>query len=569
LPQRERRPARPFPKVAAAGLRDDQPMETFDHIVIGAGSAGCAVAARLSEDPTRKVLLVEAGGSDRCLEARAPAGFPGLFHKDRDWDYYTEPEPGCDGRRLYHPRGKLVGGCSAMNAMLWVRGSNLDYDGWDIPGWGWDDVLPHYLKLEDHFLPGDAHGHGGPMRIRRIDTPDPSTTAFVDAAVAAGIPRTEDLSGPELSGVQVSATTTSGGRRWSTARGYLDPARRRKNLTVMTGALVHRIVIDRGRAVGIDLERKGQVQHVRATQEIVLSAGAFNTPHLLQLSGVGPAAHLRDIGVDVIVDAPAVGAHLTEHPMTFVNFELREPWLGLSDAEKPKHILNWLVRGKGKLASNVGEALAHVHTRDGLPAPDMQLVNGPVYFWEHGEGEHPKPAMMIAQSYWTPQSRGTVLARSSDPREKPAVQLNLLTAQEDVDAMVRGVRLARRIAEQGPLSDMLAAEITPGPVAQTDAELEAWVRATCQHTYHAACSARIGEPGDGVLDPELRVHGVEHLRVADASVLPTITRANTNAPAIMVGERCAAFIRGDDAIAARPRRAARTGAATGAPVGTS
>ena len=214
-------------------------MDTFDHIVIGAGSAGCAVAARLSEDPVREVLLIEAGGSDRRLEARAPAAFPGLFHKDRDWDYVTEPEPGCEGRRIYQPRGKLIGGCSAMNAMLWVRGSNLDYDGWGIPGWSWDEVLPYYLKIEDHFLTDGEHGSGGPMRIRRIDTPDPTTTAFVDAAVAEGIPRCEDLSGPVLEGVQVSATTTSGGRRWSTARGYLDPARKRANLTVMKIGRAH------------------------------------------------------------------------------------------------------------------------------------------------------------------------------------------------------------------------------------------------------------------------------------------------------------------------------------------
>ncbi len=315
-------------------------------------------------------------------------------------------------------------------------------------------------------------------------------------------------------------------------------------------------MITGGRAVAVEVERGGRVQTIASRSDIVLSAGAFNTPHLLQLSGVGPAAHLRDIGVPVLADSPAVGAHLTDHPMTFVNFELREPWLGLSDAERPTSILNWLLRGRGKLASNVGEALAHVHTEPGLPAPDMQLVQTPVFFWEHGEGEHPKPATMIAQSYWTPRSRGTVMARSRDPRELPAVQLGLLQERTDVDALVRGVRLARRIADEAPLRDMLAVEITPGDHVQTDAELERWVRETCQHTYHPSCSARMGEPGEGALDPELRVHGVENLRVADTSALPQIPRANTQAAATLMGERCAAFIRGEQrltrSVPARP-----------------
>ncbi len=520
-------------------------MGTYDHIVIGAGSAGCAVAARLSEDAGRRVLLLEAGGSDRRLEARAPAGFAALFHTARDWDYHCEPEPGCDERRLYQPRGKLIGGCSAMNAMLWIRGSDLDYDGWGIPGWSWKDVQPWFMRIEDHFLRDGEHGVGGPMRVRRIDTPDPSSLAFVESAVAAGIPRTEDLSGPTLAGVQVAPTTTSGGRRWSAARGYLDPARKRKNLTVMKNALVHRIVFREGRAVAVEVERGGKVETMSSRGDIVLCAGAFNTPHLLQLSGIGPAAHLRDIGVPLVADSPAVGAHLTDHPMTFVNFQLREPWIGLSDAEKPKYVLDWLLRGRGKLASNVGEALAHIHTQEGLPAPDMQLVQTPLFYWEHGAGEHAKPAMMIAQSYWTPQSRGSVMARSRDPHELPAVQLGLLQERADVEALVRGVRIARRIADQAPMRDMVDLEITPGDHVQTDAELERWVRETCQHTYHPACTARMGEPGEGVLDPQLRVHGVENLRVADTSALPQITRANTQAAATLVGERCAAFIRGE------------------------
>lgn len=519
-------------------------MESYDHIVIGAGSAGCAVAARLSEDPIRRVLLIEAGGSDRRLEARAPAAFPEQFHKAGDWDYFTEPEPGCEGRRIYEPRAKVLGGCSAMNAMLWIRGSNLDFDGWDLEGWSWDDVRPYYLRMEDHFLGDDEHGKGGPMRITRLRTPDPVAEAFVASTTATGVASPDDISGPDLDGVQLAPTTTSAGRRWSTARGYLDAARKRSNLTVITKALVHRVVIEDGRAIGVVVEQRGRTRTIRATRDIVLCAGAFNTPHLLQLSGVGDPEHLRGIGVTPLVENANVGRHLQEHPMTFCNWELREGWLGLSDAAKPKYVLNWLLRGRGKLASNVAEAIAHVRTRDGLDAPDMQLVHAPTYFWELGAGEHPRPALAIAQSYWTPDSRGTVLATSADARSKPAVQLNMLTERSDVEALMRGIRLTREIVRQAPLRDMISAEIHPGDDVQTEEQLEHWIRTTCEHTFHPACTARMGASADeAVVDEELRVFGVDNLRVADASVLPRITRANTNAPAILMGERCADFIR--------------------------
>lgn len=518
-------------------------METYDHIVIGAGSAGCAVAARLSEDPVRRVLLIEAGGSDRRLETRAPAAFSAQFHKQGDWDYHTEPEPGALGRSIYQPRGKVLGGTSAMNAMLWVRGSHLDYDGWNVPGWSWADVEPYFLRIESHFLDDADHGQDGPMRITRLRSPDPVARAFVASAVAAGITAASNVSGPHLDGVSLAPTTTSGGRRWSTARGYLDTARKRPNLTILDKALVHRVSFDGTRAIGVEVEHGGSVRQIRSTRDIVLSAGAFNTPQLLQLSGIGPAEHLRSVGITPLVDSPAVGAHLTEHPMTFCNFELREPWQGLAGADKPAEILKWLLRGRGKLASNVAEAIAHIRTRPEEPAPDMQLVHAPAYFWNNGEAEHPRPALAIAQSYWTPQSRGTVRVRSPDPHQHPAILMNMLTERSDVEALMRGIRIARDIAQQRPLRDMISVEIHPGEGVQTDEQLERWIRETCLHTYHPACTARIGDPGDGVLDPELRVHGVENLRVADASALPRIPRANTNAPAILIGERCAAFIR--------------------------
>lgn len=512
----------------------------YDYIVVGAGSAGAAVAARLSENPAVTVLLVEAGGSDRKIETRAPAAFSAQFHSEGDWDYYTEPEPAAAGRRIYLPRGKVVGGCSTMNAMLWVRGSNHDFDGWNIPGWTWDDVEPIYRRMENHFLRDGEHSRLGPMKINRIDSPDPVALAFVEAAAAAGIERTDDLSGPRLDGVALAPTTTADGRRWNTARGYLDTAVKRPNFELLTRVHVNRVLVERGRTVGVEVSDGRTTWTLGVRQEVVLSAGAYNTPQLLQLSGIGDAEYLSSLGIRSVVDNPEVGAGLREHPFTFVNYELNEPWVGLADAQKPAELAAWLLRGKGKLASNVAEALAHIRTRSGLDAPDMQLVHAPVYFWNNGEGTHPRPAMTIAQSYWQPRSAGHVRIKSRDPRDAPEILMNMLSDRNDVEALMRGIEITREIARTAPFDRMLGIEINPGPNVRTPEQLERWIRETCLHTYHPACTARMG----AVLDEELRVLGVEGLRVADTSAMPEITRGNTNAPAIMIGERCADFITG-------------------------
>jgi choline dehydrogenase len=501
----------------------------YDYVVVGAGSAGCAVAARLAE-ASHTVLLIEAGGSDRRIPVRAPLAYGAQMGGPTDWAFESEPEPGCDGRRIPQPRGKVIGGTSAMNAMVWVRGTRVDYDGWQVPGWGWDDVEPVFRRIE-----------AGPMRVTRVAEPDEVSRRFVAAARAVGVAANDDVSGPDLDGAAISPVTVWKGQRWSTARAYLDPARRLSTFSMVTGALVRRILVREGAAVSVEYERRGRSHKATARREIVLSAGAFGTPQLLQLSGIGPAEHLRSVGIDPLVDSPQVGRNLTDHPATFMNWELSPGFIGLADARDPKWLLRWLFRRSGKLTSNLMEAVAHIRSASDLVAPDFQLIHAPIYA-RLDESSYPRPALSILQSYWTPESRGSVMVRSPDAAEPPAIQLKTLTAPRDLDAFVRAIRRTREIVATEPLASATALEIQPGPDVNTDAELRAWIRATVATTGHPACSAAMGTEPDSVLDPQLRVRGVAGLRVADASALPRIPRANTNAPAIMVGERCADFV---------------------------
>jgi choline dehydrogenase-like flavoprotein len=522
--------------------------ERFDYVVVGAGSAGCAVAGRLSEDPDVSVLVLEAGGRDRSPNIKIPAAFSKQFKTRLDWDYSTGPEPHLDGRELYVPRGKSLGGSSSMNAMMFVRGRPLDYDGWreaGCTGWGYEDVLPYFKRMESYEpVSSDAHGAGGPVSVANQVEPRVLTRRFLEAAQATGIPANPDINSPEQDGVSLTPVSQRNGRRWSTADAYLRPAMKRPNVTVKTGAQALEILFDGGRASGLRWRGpRGRSHDSTANREVVLSAGAIGTPQLLMLSGIGPGEQLRSIGVEVRVDSPGVGENLQDHPFFLLCYEATEPE-GLADAEKPWALLQWLLRRRGPLTSNVGEAMAFIRTRPGLPAADVQLLFGPAYYHDHGFDTHDGEAFSLAAALIAPRSRGWLRLRSSDPGEKPELVGNHLAEPEDVAALIAGFRTLREISDAAPLADVRGATLVPSEEVESDEEIEAFLRQETQLLYHPVGTCRMGSDTDAVVDPELRVRGVEGLRVADASVMPTITGGNTNAPTIMIGEKAADLIRG-------------------------
>jgi choline dehydrogenase-like flavoprotein len=522
-------------------------MASADYVIVGAGSAGCVLANRLSEDPSVRVLLIEAGGRDRHPNIKIPAAFAKQFHTNLDWDFHTDPEPHCDNRSLYIPRGKSLGGSSSMNAMLYVRGRPLDYDLWEAEGaagWGWEDVRPYFLRAEHNERgASEHHAVGGPLNVADVRSPRGLTRRFLEAAERVGIPRIADYNGPEQDGASLCQVTQKNGRRWSTADAYLRPARNRPNLKVRTGGHVLRIEVEGERAAGVRVrDRRGREEVVRAEREVLVCAGAIGSPQLLMVSGIGPAEHLRAVGVDVVVDSPAVGGNLQDHPYVVCVWAATAPE-SLFGADKPKPLLEWILRRSGPLSSSVAEAFAFVRSRPGLPAADLQYHFAPAYFVNHGAEEFDGHAFTMGPVLISPKSRGELRLRSADPLDKPAIRTNTLAEPEDVAALVTGVELAREIAAAEPLASARGREIYPGADVRDDADVEAHVRRSVELLYHPSGTCRMGAE-DAVLDPELRVRGVEGLRVVDASVFPGIPGGNTNAPTIMVAERAADLVRG-------------------------
>ena len=517
----------------------------YDYVIVGAGSAGCVLANRLTEDPHTRVLLLEAGGPDKKQEISIPAAFGKLFKTECDWAYYTEPQQRLFGRRLYWPRGKMLGGSSSMNAMIYVRGHRSDYDGWrDLgnEGWGFADVLPYFKKAE-HQERGasEYHGTGGPLNVADLRTINPLSRAFVMAGFELGHPLNDDFNGPGQEGFGFYQVTQKGGRRCSAAAAYIKPALRRPNLTVRTHAQVTRLLLEGTRAAGVEYVQDGRTEQARAGREVILSGGAINSPQLLMLSGVGPADHLKHLGIAPVIDLPGVGRNLQDHPIVPVAYACTRP-VSLATAEAKLNIVNYLLFKKGPLTSNVAEAGGFVRTDARLPVPDLQFHFGPVYYLDHGFTRPEGHGFTIGPTLIRPQSRGHITLRSGDPLDPPSIQPHYLESPADLRTLVEGVKLAQELARTEALSGYRGAAVFEK--LETTEDIVGHIRRTIETLYHPAGTCRMGQDPLAVVDAQLRVHGVEALRVVDASIMPDIVGGNTNAPVIMLAEKAADSIKG-------------------------
>jgi len=531
-----------------------QAIGTFDYIVVGAGSAGCVLANRLTASGRHRVLVLEAGPEDRNLWIHVPLGYGKLF-KDRrhNWLYESEPQEHMDGRRIVQPRGKVLGGSSSINGLIYIRGQREDYDLWrqlGLAGWSYDDVLPYFRRAEDQCRGEDAyHGVGGPLSVAEVRDRHPLCDAFIAAAAQAGIPTTRDFNGPVQEGAGYIQMTARGGRRCSTARGYLRPARARPNLTVLTGALVTRLLFEGRRATGVTFRHEGALKQARAGAEVILSSGAFNSPQLLQLSGVGPADLLGAHGIPVVLDQPGVGADLQDHLQARMVWKCTRPVTVNDDmatlARRVRMGLAYVLARRGSLALAAGTACAFFKTDPRLATPDIQVHFITFSTDRMGETLHPFSGFTASVCQLRPESRGWVRIRSADPAQAPAIHPNYLATETDRRTMVDGLKILRAIHQKPAMTPFVAAEYDPGPACVSDGDFLAHVRARGTTIYHPSSTCRMGTDARAVTDERLRVRGLGGLRVVDASIMPAVVSGNTNAPVVMIAEKASAMILDD------------------------
>lgn len=521
-----------------------------DFIIVGAGSAGCVLANRLSANPDVNVVLLEAGGRDTSPFIHMPAGYRQLMISGAvDWGYRTVPQKHAGNRSFQWPRGKVLGGCSSVNGMVYIRGHSSDFDHWaqlGNRGWSWDDVLPYFKRAEGWELGEDEfHGGSGPLRTSRVKEFHPLAKAWLEAGVQAGYPYNPDVNASSQEGFGPLDSTIADGRRASTAYCYLRPAERRKNLTVITNALASRVLIEGGRAVGVEYVRKGRVETVRTGGEVLLAGGAINSPQLLQLSGIGDGDHLHSVGIRAVQELKGVGQNLSDHVAAEIQQECTQP-ISLLRELKPFNIARSLVKyalnRSGPIAHPGIQAVGFVKSRPDLVAPDIQYHFIMIMYGEHGLELHKSHGYQPLINVQRPDSVGTVLIRSSDPTVAPEIDPNYLAAEEDVRVLRDGIKICRDVLAQRAFDPYRGPEVSPGPDIRTDAQIDEYVRQTCHTQYHPVGTCKMGNDALSVVDSELKVYGIEGLRVVDASIMPKIVSANTNAATIMIAEKGADMI---------------------------